>query len=266
MNTEETTPEQLAERARRLGTDGGSEQDIIDLIRDAEAGGAEHMAAVAGQVVNWPAGGGLPSSVYDTATGRPAFHESNVLIECRIRVEGEPATFREAVDPFLWSERFGADQAEFDRYLDYALHRAFGLLMSDPRLGPRIRSKVWVVKPGDKHDFQRCHDSPSAPEWFRDPGADPMLPEAAAFPPALNPYCHDGVIVRAPGQYKVNGVPRYAPSYTPLGTCPCRCHLRDGSAVRAEQLVRVHRHFPMNWDPQAARFDEDQLPEDVDDD
>ena len=35
----EPTPGDLAERARRIGADGGSEQDITDLIRDAEAGG-----------------------------------------------------------------------------------------------------------------------------------------------------------------------------------------------------------------------------------
>lgn len=255
---DEHTPGQLAERARRLGASGAAEQDILDLIRDAEAGGADHIAAVAGQVVDWPAGGALPA-VYDTATGRPAVHESNVLIECRIRVEGRLATFREALDPFLWAERF-SDESEFDRYLAYALQRAFGLLMQDPELGPLIRSKVWIVKPGDRHDFQRCHDSPVAPEWFRGSGADPMLPDPAAFPPALNPYCNGGVIVRAPGRYEVNGARRYFPSYAPLGTCPCRCHLSDGSAYRAEQLMRVHRHFPMNWDPKAARFDEDQLP------
>lgn len=257
--TEQYTPEQLAERARRLGTEGGSEQDIADLIRDAEAGGAEHMAAVAEQVVNWPSTGALPSSVYDTATGRPAFHESNVLIECRIRVEGEMATFREAMDPFLWAQQF-ADPGEFDRYLDYALSRAFGLLMRDPRLGPLIRSKVWVVKPGDKHDFQRCAQSEQAPAW-QDPAAighflEPKGPNGPA------PHCAKGVIVQPPGLRKTGHLREWIADYTPLGTCPCRCHVHDGSAYRAEQLVRMHRHFPMNWDPAAARFDEDQLPED----
>ena len=259
---DEPTPEQLAERARRLGAEGGTEQDIADLIRDAEAGGAEHMAAVAGQVVNWPTGGGLPS-VYDTTPGRPALHESNVLIECRIRVEGQWATFREAMDPFLWFERFSTDQEAFDRYLDYALTRAFGLMMTDPRLGPLIRSKLWIVKPGDTHDFQRCAESEHAPApvW-----RDPTLLESplAAKGPGPVPYCTEGVIVQPPGQRKVGGELRYFPGYTPLGTCPCRCHQHDGSVYRAEQLVRMHRHFPMNWDPAAGRFDEDQLPGDDD--
>lgn len=257
--TEQPTPDQLAERARRLGADGGTEQDVADLIRDAEAGGAEHMAAVAGQVVNWPAGGGLPS-VYDTATGRPALHESNVLIECRIRVEGRLFTAREAVDPYLFEMQFGADRpGEFDRYIDYFLRHHFGSMAVEPTLGPLIRSKVWIVKPGDRHDFQRCAESEHArPAMWQDPGV--IEPPLAAKGPGPVPYCTEGVIVQPPGQRKVGGELRYFPGYTPLGTCPCRCHQRDGSAYRAEQLVRMHRHFPMSWDPGAGRFDEDQLP------
>jgi len=257
---DQPTPEQLAERARRLGAGDGTEQDILDLIRDAETGGADHIAAVAGQVVNWPAGG-APPSMYDAATGRPAYHESNVLIECRIRVEGELATFREAIDPFLWAERFAADQGEFDRYIDYALTRAFGLMMRDPRLGPLIRAKLWIVKPDDEHDFQRCAQSEQEPPAWQDPGMiEPVM--AVKVPGGPVPYCHEGVIVQPPGQRTVNGVRRMYPVHDPLGACPCRCHLRDGSYERAEMLVRMHRRFPMNWDPRAARFDEDQLDED----
>ena len=68
--------------------------------------------------------------------------------------------------------------------------------------------------------------------------------------------------MRAPGPRTVDGIRMYFPTHTPLGTCPCRCHQRDGSHYRAEQLLRVHRHFPMNWDPKAAQFDEDQLNDD----
>ena len=36
----------------------------------------------------------------------------------------------------------------------------------------------------------------------------------------------------------------------------------EDACHRAEHLVRMNRHFPMNWDPGAAKFDEDQLHED----
>lgn len=256
------TPEELAERARQLGTDGGSEQDIQRLIDDAEAGGADHMAAVAAQVVNWPAGGGLPS-VYDMATGKPAYHESNVLIECRIRVEGELMTLREAIDPYMFASRFAEEAAEFDRYIDYMLERAFGLMVRDPKMAAIIRSKLWVVKPGDKHDFKRCAESEQpSPGFWHEPGvSEPSF--ARKEPGGPVPYCTEGVIVQPPGKRNLgNGVHRWSPEYEPLGACPCRCHQRDGSYHRAEHLVRMHRHFPMNWDPDAAKFDEDQLNED----
>lgn len=257
------TPADLAERARRIGTDGGSEQDITDLIRDAEAGGHAHMTAVAEQVVNWPASGGMPS-VYDTATGKPAFHETNVLIECRIKVEGQLATYREAMDPYLWAERF-SDPAEFDRYLTYSLSRAFGAMMQDPRLGPLIRSKVWVVKPTDVHDFQRCAESGKAnPAVWQDPGIiEPVW--APKNPAGPVPYCTEGVIIQPPGRRNLGGgVRRWSDKYEPLGTCPCRCHQHDGSCYRAEQLIRMHHHFQLNWDPTAMKFDEEQLIEDDD--
>jgi hypothetical protein len=256
------TPEELADRARRLGADGGSEQDIQRLIDDAEAGGADHMAAVASQVASWPSSGAMPS-VYDMATCQPAYHESNILIECRIRVEGELMTLREAVDPYMFETRFAGEPAEFDLYIDYALERAFGLMARDPKMGPIIRKKLWVIKPGDKHDFKRCAESEQAsPAMWHDPGIiEPTF--APRGPGSPVPYCADGVIVRPPGKRDLgNGVHRWSSNYEPLGACPCRCHQRDGSYRRAEHLILMHRHFPMDWTPGAAKFDEDQLPED----
>ena len=183
---EQPTPEELADRARHIGNAGGTDQDITDLVRDAEAGGPAHMTAVAAQVANWPVSAGLPA-VYDTATGKPAYNESRVLIECRIRVEGQLATIREAIDPYMLAAYF-TDPAELDRFVDAVLRTNFGALATDPFFGPIIKRKTWVIRPSDPHDFRRCHDSPRDTEAFRTSPAGPTLPppESAALPPALN--------------------------------------------------------------------------------
>jgi hypothetical protein len=236
------TPEELSERARRLGTDGGSERDVLRLIQDAEAGGDEHMRAVAGQVVRWPTG---PSrapypGVYDPHTGRPAWHESNVLMEVSVRIDGRRFTSREThLDPMLLDLQFGGtDTDRFEHFVKYFIERSFGAVATADEESYRyLRGKVFIVKPGDKHDLERCRDSD------RDHQDE------------VWPRCTAGFIIRSAGAVEPNpiGWGTVLSRTSVLGVCPCRCHRNDVYGPSAKLTANLHG---------IPAFDEDQLNED----
>lgn len=252
----EPTPEDLAERARRIGADGGGEQDVLGLIRDAEAGGDDHMAAVASQVVRWPTG---PSQapfpgVYDMATGRPAWHESNILMSVSVRIDGRLFTARKMFEPMLFNLQFGGTEDErFEDFVRYFLQHNFGgVATADDESYRYLRRKVWIVKPGDLHDLQRC--ARSYPEQGGQSTKDYLC---AADREAMWPRCSAGFILRSAEAVKPNpvGFGRILGRIDVLGVCPCRCHRVDPYGASAKRMAERHG---------IPDFDEQQLDE-VDD-
>jgi hypothetical protein len=232
------SPEQLADRARKLGTDGGSERDVLRLIQDAEAGGDEHMRAVAGQVVNWPTGPSRApySGVYDPQTGQPAWHESNILMEASVRIDGRRFTARHMFDPMMMEMQFGGTEDErFEEFVRYWIRSSFGgIATADDESYRYLRGKVWIVKPGDRHDLQLC---------------------AQAGASAKYPKCSAGFILRSeralsPGIF---GTEPVLNGTHIAGVCPCRCHRSDPYGDSAKRTAAMYG---------IPDFDEDQLPED----
>lgn len=204
------TPEQLAERMTQIATSTAmtpemTQSAIGTIIAQAEAGGEEHMAAVADVIARIPDGPPPPNAPrYEAATGRPAWHETNVLLECQVRIDGRVFTAREALDPMMMELRFG-DDAEFERFIEYFIKSSFGkVAVADPESYQYLRDRLWIVRPGDEHDMKRCAESehPGAP-W---------------------PRCFQGIVLAkeltiVPGE-------RYAQidRSAVYGQCPCRCH------------------------------------------
>lgn len=247
------TPEDLAERARRIGTDGGSEQDITDLIRDAEAGGEQHMAAVASQVVRWPTG---PSNapfpgVYDPSTGRPAWHESNILMSVSVRIDGRLFTAREMFEPMLFNLQFGDTEDErFEHFVRHFLGRSFGgIATADEESYRYLRRKVWIVKPDDLHDMQRC--ARSYPRQHAQSTKDYLC---AADREDMWPRCSAGFILRSAEAVKPNpiGFGQVLSRLDVLGVCSCRCHRADQYGASAKRTAERHG---------IPDFDEQQLDE-----
>jgi len=227
------TPDELVERLRRLGAGGAEiQQAMASAVRDAETGGPEHMEAVAGFIASLPPAPPDPkASRYDAQTGRPTFHESNILIELRVRVNGRLFTCREAVDPFMFETRFAAGE-EFEKYIEYFVRASCGRMATDPDAYRYFRALVRVIHPRDPHDFKRCADG-----W------------------KATPRCDLGIITRAP--IVTAWVPDAAVGPLDdrddaLGVCPCRCHRFDGSGARSGPLARMYG---------LPQFDEDRLDE-----
>lgn len=177
-------------------------------------------------------GAKLPPTMphYDTH-GRPAFHESNVLLELRVRVNGRLFTAREAIDPFMFEHRFG-EADEFEKFIRFFIRNSCGRMATDPDAYQYFRDLVRVVHPRDRHDFKRCADGMSA-----------------------SPRCDLGIITKAP--LVVVSTPDVIEPPTcradVLGICPCRCHKYDGSGAHSGALARTYL---------LPQFDEDQLDED----
>lgn len=234
---EQPTPEQLVDRLRNLGaTDDEQHRNMAGIIADAEAGGEEHMAAVADFICSLPPAPPDPStSVYEQRNGtfRPAFHDTNVLLELQAKVGRRTFVAREAIDPSMFDARFAAgDGDEFERFIRHFIGRNFGqVAVCDDESYRYFRNLLWVVRPTDAHDLKRC-----AGGRVRDP------------------LCDAGLIIRAPSfTFTVPDV--IEPSVLPpdvLGVCPCRCHRNDGSGERAGQLAAMYL---------IRTFDESQLDE-----
>lgn len=217
-----STPENLVERLQNLGaTDAERDRNMASIIADAEAGGDEHMAAVADWIAALPPAPPDPSAPrYEMRGGqfRPAFHDTNVLLELCVRVNGKLFTCREAIDPFMFEARFG-DDAEFEKFIEYFVRSSCGRMTTDPESYRYFRSLVRVIRPGDQHDLARCADG-----W------------------KANPYCDSGLIAMVRGLSSVtdSDVGMWMHRNNALGICSCRCHRADGSGTRAESLARMY--------------------------
>lgn len=225
------TPAQLAEQIRTFDNFApDADERMKRIIKDAEDGGDEHMKAVvdalfdAGQLAgvrirNAAVG---PSSVYDVSTGRAAFHESNVLLELRVRINGRSFVVREAIDPVMFELRF-RDDAELEKFIEHFVRRSCGTMAADPEGYRYLRELVWIVRPGDRHDFKRCADG-----W------------------RAHPHCDLGLISKAPPISPVFASAADAAIESPmrrddaLGVCPCRCHQHNESRYRAESVARAY--------------------------
>ena len=231
-DNEQPTPEQLIERLNNLGnTDAERDRNMEWVVRSAEACGEAHMQAVADWIGKLPPPPPDPKSPrYEMKDGtyRPAFHETNVLLELRVWVNGKLFTARESIDPFMFEHRFGND-AEFEKFIEYFVRSSCGRMATDPEAYQYFRELVWIVHPNDEHDLKRCADG-----W------------------GVSPRCDEGLITKAPViQIHVpDTIPPPAYQSDVLGVCPCRCHQRDGSGVRAQRQAEVYRF---------RTFDESQL-------
>ena len=150
------------------------------------------------------------NSHYETKDGqhRPAWHETNVLIEARVWVGGRLFTARDAVDPFHWQMRFDGYPDAIENYLRWFITRYFGQIAVADEEGYRhFRERLWVVLPTDRHDFRRCHDSEHD------------------FEMTMWPRCLSGHILREwPEPSPIPGAGPTIPKAAVLGLCPCRCH------------------------------------------
>lgn len=206
--TEQPTPEDLVARLQNLPDSSDAMKVVIEqVVRDAEAGGKDHMLAVAKHMASLPPDRpGLAAPAYDRATGRPAFHETNILISCQIRVEGLLFTAREALDPMLYELQFGGTD-KFEDYIRFFLGHHFGRMVHDPAGYSLLRSKTQVVRPEDKHDFKRCIDSETGRK--------------------LDIRCVVGEIVSGLISTFTEPYP-HTLAQKMLGLCPCRCHTAPG--------------------------------------
>ncbi|HEV2346360.1 MAG TPA: hypothetical protein VGS97_19830 [Actinocrinis sp.] len=214
------TPEQLAARMTRVAadttaTEAHTQMEVGTIIALAEAGGEEHMTAVAEVIARIPNGPPPPNApMYEASSGRPAWHENNILLSCEVRIDGRVFAAREAFDPMMLEIQFGGtDSDRFEHFIDFFLKTNFGkVAVADPASTKFLRDRVWIVKPGDTHDFRRC---------------------AKNSEPPVYPRCTMGVITTkpfeiVPGEYDKWNVkmPPYAKvdKSAVLGQCPCRCH------------------------------------------
>lgn len=226
-----TSPERLAKQIRTFDNSApDADERMKQIIKDAEDGGEKHMEAVLDALAkddkSSTAG---PPSVYDVATGRPAFHESNVLLELRVHVNGRLFTARESVDPMMFEPQLG--KAGFETFIRFFIQASCGRLAIDPEAYAYFRSLVTVVHPEDQHDLKRCADGPAA-----------------------TPYCDKGLISKASRIFPAVDA-AIEPTVTRedvLGTCPCRCHRRNGAADHLRRLAQAYK---------LPTFDEDMLDE-----
>lgn len=213
-----------------IGSDADREIAMARIVRAAERGGSAHMEAVADWIGKLPPLPDPKAPLYDARTGRPAFHETNVLLELRIRVNGQLFTARESIDPFMFDRRFGDDD-EFEKYIACFVRSSCGRMATSPDAYRYFRSLVWIVRPHDKHDLKRCADG-----WKAKPYCDlGLISKASRIFPSV-----DGVIEPTTLRDDV------------LGVCPCRCHRNDGSGASSGSLARMHG---------LRIFDESQLKE-----
>src|SRR6185312_6198231 len=93
--------------------------------------------------------------------GHPAYYattELRTLLILEVWIDGEPVTFRDAVETFIWIEQF-ADPERRESYLTYWIRKQVGMLAADPDRLARLRQKLMVVEPKDQHDYPRCKTS-----------------------------------------------------------------------------------------------------------
>lgn len=161
-----------------------------------------------------------PPLVLDPDSGRPAWYETNILIECRLRVEGQLLTAREAIDPYAWQQMFGGDNERREDFLvNYFLTRNFGRAIMQQL---NLRERVFIVLPTDEHDFKRCKDSGDEALWLEG-----------------GVRCRDGYMIRFPRQRIMFGnADPLAPPDVPqaMGLCPCRCHRYERSGIERRYL------------------------------
>jgi hypothetical protein len=220
------TPEQLAARMAAVASNENApadyvEREVADIVRQAEAGGSAHMAAVAEVVARIPNGPPPPNApVYEASTGRPAWNENNILMSLEVRIDGRVYTARESLDPMMMAIRFGGPDTErFESFVEFFIKRSFGAVaLADDESYRFLRDRLWIVRPGDEHDLKRCHDS-HQPEHN------------------LKPACTMGIITTkpfkiVPGEYDPVSGATSAPyaqvdKTAILGVCSCRCHRKD---------------------------------------
>lgn len=242
----EYTPEQLTamlrEGMRREHSDEHREVVMAEVIAAAERGGDAHMLAVIREI--FPDGPGQPteqidpmSPRYEMRDGRygPAWHDSNVLIELQVYIDGLLFTARESHDPIMF-EAYGFDTAgsnRFEEYIRYFITSNFGrVAVSTGGAYQYFRKRVWIVRPSDVHDFKRCrasHDDRTGKLW---------------------PRCLGGTILREwPQPSPIPGAGVSIRREAVLGACTCRCHRAEREAGRLTQMLRLQP------------FDEEQLDE-----
>jgi hypothetical protein len=232
------TPEELVDRLEASKTRSPKRQERImaQVVKDAEALDEEHRQAVVDWVFSQPQPpnpGPQPNDLlYPAGGGRPRYRadDLNTTIELRLTIDGKKYLCREMVDPMLWEMQLSDSEDRFTRYLEHFLHRSLGGLVTDSRVRGYFLSRVWVIRPGDPHDLQRCAHS-----------CDPGHPD-------LWPRCLDGVILsELPGTSPIPGVGSGIRRDAVLGYCPCRCHRRDNYLY--DSRLRI---------PGLAQFDEDR--------
>jgi hypothetical protein len=216
-----------ASQCTDVGSDDDREIAMARIVRAAERGGNAHMEAVADWIGKLPPPPPDPKSPrYEMKDGvyRPAFHENSILIELRVTIDGQVFVAREALDPWLFDRRFG-DPAEFERFLEYFIRSSLGKVVSTPEALAHFRKKLWIVRADDEHSMQICAES-DRPQRDR----------------SLFAVCQSGLILRDSLSFD-GGV-------EPVGTCPCRCHERDGTKTQARIWAGMH-NLPQ-FDPDKA--------------
>ncbi|HEU5429537.1 MAG TPA: hypothetical protein VFU74_21840 [Actinocrinis sp.] len=236
--TDQPTPQQLAADMKAFDpASPTATADMERIVRAAEAGGIQHMKAVAEALAEIDPPGasptsGMPAGVYEVRDGqyRPALHESNVMLELRVWVNGRLFTARESIDQFMFKMQF-SDESALEPFIRYFIQSSCGRMAADPDAYRYFRSLVWIVRPDDEHDLKRCAEEP-----------------------ATGPRCDAGLIVKErPPFPSIDGVtePPIGRSDV-LGVCSCRCHRRDGTGVRARHQADAYGF---------GVFDESQLRE-----
>ena len=237
------SPDQLVvwlETSQRLGpgTDRDRQIAMARIVRAAERGGEAHMLAVAewvGKLPPPPPDPTTPRYEFKDGQYRPSLHDTNVLIELRVHVDGRMFTAREAIDPYML-EHYGFYQGgdRLEEYLRHFIQMNFGLLaVADDEAYRYFRERVWVVRPTDRHDSKRCFDSNADTEGM------------------LWPRCVSGNILRSwPDSSPIPGAGTAVRKDSILGSCPCRCHRRPQVPSEVAALLSG-----------VGQFDEDQLDE-----
>lgn len=231
------TPAELVDQLERAKNSSPSKLDRVmkRVVRDAEDLGDEHMGAVAEWVFKQPrpAPQPAPNDLMHTKDGyRYRADDLNVTIELRLTIDGRKFRARETVDPFRFEHTFANNSDEFEKYLMYFLHHHLGSLAHGQAEREFFRSKLWVVRPGDEHDLQRCAHSNDTDH------------------PDMWPRCLDGfILTELPGLSPVPGVGGTVRRDAMLGYCPCRCHQKASN-------LRGPRPHVLGL----GTFNEDQLP------
>ena len=229
------TPAELVDQLERAKNSSPSkfERVMKRVIRDAEDLGDEHMGAVADWVINQPRPEPRPApdDLMHTKQGyRYRSDDLNVTIELRLTIDGRKFLVREVVDPMMFEYQFKTNPDAFETYLAYFLRKHLGGLAVDSQALGYFRSKLFIVRPGDRHDLQRCAHSNDNDH------------------PNMWPRCLDGYILsELPNVSLVPGAGGTLRRESMLGYCPCRCHRRPDSPPRP--------YLPSG----VGAFDEDRL-------